>query len=84
MSVQTMTDRTAETFVDRLVADLGSTIGLLTVEAGARAGLWQRLVGAGPTTAAELAREIAGVRAAGPRVAAGPGGGRLPRLRRGR
>ena len=30
MSVQTMTDRTAETFVDRLVADLGGTIGLLT------------------------------------------------------
>lgn len=55
MSVQTMTDRTAETFVDQLVADLGGAIGLLTVEAGARAGLWQSLVGVGPTTAAQLA-----------------------------
>ena len=65
MSVQTMTDRTAETFVQQLVADLGSTIGLLTVEAGARAGLWQRLVGVGPTTAAELAERS---QASGPLV----------------
>ena len=83
MSVQTMTDRTAETFVDRLVADLGGTIGLLTVEVGARAGLWQRLVG-GADERRGTGREIAGVPAAGPRVAAGPGRGRLPRLRRGR
>ena len=51
--------------MDRLVADLGGTIGLLTVEAGARAGLWQRLVGAGPTTAAELAERS---QASGPLV----------------
>ncbi len=55
MSVQTMVERSPETFVERLVVDLGGAIGLLTVEAGARTGLWQALVGAGPTTADELA-----------------------------
>src|SRR5689334_5419429 len=56
MSVATTVERSPETFVERLVADLGGAIGLLTVEAGTRAGLWQRLAGAGPTSAEELAR----------------------------
>jgi SAM-dependent methyltransferase len=55
MSVATMQTRSPETYVERLVADLGSAIGVLTVEAGSRAGLWQALAGAGPTTAAQLA-----------------------------
>lgn len=55
MSVETMVERTPETFVEQLTSDLSATVGLLTMEVGTRAGLWQALVGAGPTTAAQLA-----------------------------
>lgn len=57
--------RSAESYVDRLVEDLGAAIGVLTVEVGTRAGFWRALAGAGPTTAGELAARTG---AAGPLV----------------
>jgi ubiquinone/menaquinone biosynthesis C-methylase UbiE len=54
MSVDTTETRTPESYVDRLVEDLGGAIGVLTVDVGNRAGFWQALAGAGPTTAGEL------------------------------
>jgi ubiquinone/menaquinone biosynthesis C-methylase UbiE len=67
MSVDTIEvrERTVETFVERLVEDLGGTIGVLTLEVGARAGFWEALAGAGPTTAQELSERTG---AAGPLV----------------
>jgi SAM-dependent methyltransferase len=56
MSIDTIEirDRTPEAFVERLVDDLGGTLGVLTLEVGARAGFWEALAGAGPTTAPQL------------------------------
>ena len=65
MSVDTMVARTAEMFVEQLTADLSGAIGVLTVEVGARAGFWQALAGASPTTAASLSERTG---ASGPLV----------------
>lgn len=48
-------ERAIEEQLGRLVADLGSSLGMLTISLGTRSGLWAALAGAGPLTGNEVA-----------------------------
>ena len=50
------TDRSPEDVLGQLTADLGGSLGTVLTGLGIRCGLWEALAGAGPLSAAEVAR----------------------------
>jgi hypothetical protein len=49
-----MGTETPEAVLERLTAELGSSLGTVLTGLGVRRGLWQALAGAGPLSAAEV------------------------------
>ena len=50
------TDRSPEDVLGQLTADLGGSLGTVLTGLGIRCGLWEALAGAGPLSAAEVAK----------------------------